>query len=97
LQPERTRLTWRRTLLTLAVGALVAFRFLPATLGVWSLVIGFLAWGVLWQLASLRGRRIHVALVVAPGPLPGGALLLGIAAVAVIVAAFGLFGVVVSR
>jgi len=56
LQPERTRLAWRRTLLTLAVGALVAFRFLPATLGVWSLLIGFLAWGVLWQLASLRAQ-----------------------------------------
>jgi len=83
--------------LTLAVEALVAFRLLLAPLGVWSLLIGILASRVLWQLASMRGRRTQVALVVAPGPLPGGALLLGIAAVAVIVAAFGLFGVVITR
>src|SRR5207344_524106 len=75
LQPERTRLAWRRTLLMLAVGTLVALRFLPGTVGVWSLGVGLLTSAVLWWLATLRGRQMHIALVVAPGPLPGGALL----------------------
>jgi Domain of unknown function (DUF202) len=97
LQPERTRLAWRRTLLTLAIGVLVALRFLPATLGGWSLGLGLLGWGVLWRLAGLRGRRAYVALVVVPGPLPGGALLLGLTVVAVGVAVFGLLGLIVSR
>lgn len=97
LQPERTRLAWRRALLTLAVGTLVALRYLPGTLGVWSLGIGLLTWAVLWWLATLRGRRTQTALVESPGPLPGGALLLGLAVVAVVVAASGLLGVVVSR
>jgi uncharacterized protein DUF202 len=97
LQPERTRLAWRRTLLTLAVGALVALRLLPARLGVWSLGVafaGFVVWGVLWWLAYLRGRRTHAALVVAPGPLPGGGLLLGLTVVAATLAVFCLVGLV---
>ena len=97
LQPERTRLAWRRTLLTLAIGTLVALRFLPGTVGVWSLGVGLLTSAVLWWLATLRARHTHVALVVAPGPLPGGALLFGLAIVAVVVAVSGLLGVAVSR
>lgn len=97
LQPERTRLAWRRTLLTLAIGALVALRFLPARVGGWSVALGLLVWGVLWWLTSLRARRVYLALVVAPGPLPGGALLLGLTVVAVGVAVSGLLGLIVSR
>jgi uncharacterized protein DUF202 len=97
LQPERTRLAWRRSLLTLAIGTLVALRFLPGTVGVWSLGIGLLTLAVLWWLASLRARHTHVALVVSPGSLPGGALLFGLAIVAMAVAVSGLLGVAVSR
>ena len=45
----------------------------------------------------MRARHTHVALVVSPGPLPGGALLFGLAIVAVAVALSGLLGVVVSQ
>ena len=64
-------------------------------LGVWSLGLG--TWAVLWRLATLRGRRTHLALVISPSPLPGAALLLGLAVVAMVVAVSGLLGVVVSR
>lgn len=97
LQPERTRLAWRRTLLTLAAGALVALRYLPDPLGVWSLGFGLGTWALLWQLATLRGRRTHLALVISPSPLPGAALLLGLTLVAMIVAVSGLLGVVLGR
>ena len=97
LQPERTRLAWRRTLLTLAIGSLVALRFLPGTVGGWSLGVGLLTSAVLWWLATLRERQMCIALVVSPGPLPGGALLFGLAIVTMVVAVSGLLGVAVSR
>jgi len=97
LQPERTRLAWRRALLTLAIGILVALRVLPGTVGGWSLGIGLLTLAALWWLATVRARHTHVALVVSPGPLPGGALLFGLALVAMAVAVSGLVGVAVSR
>ncbi len=93
LQPERTGLAWRRTLLTLAVTALIALRLLPPVLGAWSLGVGLaglLAAGVLWLLAGRRARRVQSALLAAEGPLPDGALLLGLTAVAVTGAALGL-------
>jgi hypothetical protein len=96
LQPERTRLAWRRTLLTLAISTLVALRFLPGTVGGWSLGIGLLTSAVLWWLATLRGRHTHVALVVSPGPLPGGALLFGLALITMVVAVSALFGVAMA-
>ncbi len=97
LQPERTRLAWRRTLLTQAVAALVALRVLPPVLGPWSLGVGLaglLATGVLWRLAGRRARRVQDALLASGGPLPDGALLLGLTAVVVTAAAFGLLVVV---
>jgi uncharacterized membrane protein YidH (DUF202 family) len=38
LQPERTALAWRRTGLSLAIGALVGSRLLPELLGTWVLI-----------------------------------------------------------
>jgi Domain of unknown function (DUF202) len=93
LQPERTDLAWRRTLLTLAVAALIALRLLPPVLGTWSLGVGLaglLATGVMWRLADRRARRVQAALLVGEGPLPDGTLLLGLTALVVTGAAFGL-------
>jgi hypothetical protein len=93
LQPERTDLAWRRTLLTLAVAALIALRLLPPVLGTWSLGVGLaglLATGVMWRLADRRARRVQAALLVGEGPLPDGTLLLGLTALVVTGAASGL-------
>ena len=92
LQPERTALAWRRTLLAVAVGALVSLRLLPPLLGPWSLAVGLagvLGTAVLWRLAGQRARRTGQALLGAPGPLPDGALLLAVALVVAAAAALG--------
>ena len=81
LQPERTGLAWRRTLLTLAVASLIALRVLPPVLGTWSLgagLAGLLATAALWRLAGRRARLVQTALVRFEGPMPGGGLLLGL-------------------
>ena len=78
LQPERTALAWRRTLLSLLVGGLLALRVLPPVLGAWSLVasaLGLVLTAVLWVLAQRRAGRVRRALEDS-GQLPGGALLL---------------------
>jgi uncharacterized membrane protein YidH (DUF202 family) len=77
LQPERTALAWRRTALTLAVGAVVSFRLLPPVLGLWSIalgVAGLLLSIAIWILAGRRARRVQRALLSSAGPLPGGGL-----------------------
>ena len=77
LQPERTALAWRRTALTLAVGAVVSFRLLPPVLGLWSIGVGLsglVLTATTWVLAGRRARRIHHALLTSSGPLPGGGL-----------------------
>ena len=59
LQPERTALAWRRTTVSLIVGALVSLRILPQTLGQWTFVIGFgglIVAGILWRQSSHRAR-----------------------------------------
>lgn len=64
LQPERTELSWRRTLLALAVGALVSVRVLPDVLGDWTIVTGIggvLVAVVLWVLARRRHATIAAA------------------------------------
>ena len=92
LQPERTELAWRRTVLTVAVGSLVALRLLPPVLGVWGLgaaVGGLVLAGVLWVLANHRTTRAKDALL-HDGPMPGGSLLLMITALTTLGAALGL-------
>jgi uncharacterized membrane protein YidH (DUF202 family) len=77
LQPERTALAWRRTALTLAVGAVVSFRLLPPVLGAWSIGVGaagLLLSATTWILAGRRAHRVQRALLDAAGPLPGGGL-----------------------
>jgi putative membrane protein len=61
LQPERTELAWRRTLLSLAVGALVSVRLLPPVLGDWTILTGLggvAVAGLLWLLAHRRHRGV---------------------------------------
>ena len=93
LQPERTELAWRRTALTLAVGAVVSFRLLPPVLGLWSVgvgVAGLLLSAATWILAARRSRRIRHALLTSSGPLPGGGLALLHSLIVTVCAALGL-------
>jgi uncharacterized membrane protein YidH (DUF202 family) len=55
LQPERTALAWRRTGLSLAVGAVVAVRILPEHLGVWA--VGPAGLGLLAAVLVLIGSE----------------------------------------
>lgn len=83
LQPERTELAWRRTVLTVAVGALVALRLLPATLGTAGLtaaVAGLILAAGLWVSARRRSSRTTEALLHHASP-PGAGLLLLLALV----------------
>ncbi len=100
LQPERTALAWRRTLLTLAVAWLVALRLLPPVLGTWTLgleVAGLAVTVALWLLARRRERRTREVLLAGRGALPGGGLLVAVAVVVTIGGALGLLGLVLLR
>lgn len=82
LQPERTVLAWRRTLLALAVGWLVAVRVLPPVLGPWSLAVGSagaLGVALLWPAVVGRSRALRAAIQDDGDPLPDGRALLGLA------------------
>ena len=77
LQPERTELAWRRTVLSMLVGGLLAVRVLPRALGAWSLgasVLGLALTAILWVLAQQRAGEVRRALA-GSGQLPGGGLL----------------------
>jgi hypothetical protein len=77
LQPERTELAWRRTTLTVAIGAVVSFRLLPPVLGLWSIgvgIAGLLFSAATWIMAARRSRQIRHTLLTSSGPLPGGGL-----------------------
>jgi hypothetical protein len=98
LQPERTALAWRRTALSLAVGAVVSFRLLPPVLGVWSLAVsvaGLLLSAAIWILADRRARRVRGALLGSSGPLPGGGLPLLLTLIATSAATLGLIYIAV--
>ncbi len=78
LQPERTFLAWRRTVLALLVGSVVSFRVLAPAIGWWSIPVGtagLTVTGFVWALAAQRGRRSLRALTNGEN-LPGSALLL---------------------
>jgi uncharacterized membrane protein YidH (DUF202 family) len=93
LQPERTALAWRRTALSLAIGAVVSFRLLPPVLGIWSIalgVTGLLLSAATWILAGRRARRVQGALLRSSGPLPGGGLPLLLTLIATSAATLGL-------
>lgn len=78
LQPERTVLAWRRTLLAVAVGAAVSVRVLAPALGEAAIVTGVggvVAAGVLWVLA--RRRHALAAVISAAAALGLAAALLG--------------------
>lgn len=97
LQPERTELAWRRTLLALAAGALISLRVLPPVLGVAAVAAGFAGVAVaagIW----LAARRRHSAVLrvfrgEAPSTgMPGGGLIALLAAFVMVGAALALLG-----
>jgi hypothetical protein len=95
LQPERTELAWRRTTLSLALGSLLALRFLPDALGtaLWVVPGAILALlcGCLWLSARSRARR-RGSVLLGHRPMgdgPGGGGVLGLA---VVTAGLGLLG-----
>lgn len=75
LQPERTRLAWQRTLLSIAVGCVVSMRTLPSIWGPGAFVVG--AVGVLGLAVvgwTVRRRIGKVDDALGAGePLPDGA------------------------
>jgi uncharacterized membrane protein YidH (DUF202 family) len=101
LQPERTELAWRRTLLAMAVGALVSMRLLPPVLGDAAVLVGaagLVAIAALWVLAHRRLRRATAVFQGrSPAPMPGGALLLALALLTAGASALGLALVLLPR
>jgi putative membrane protein len=102
LQPERTELSWRRTLLALAVGSLVSVRLLPDVLGDWSIVAGIggvAAAAALWILARRRHRVVGTVFAgrAPASAMPGGALLLAVTLLAAAGAALGLLYLLLAR
>ena len=99
LQPERTDLAWRRSTLSVAVGALIALRLLTPTLGPTGLTIGLsglLVAGLMWLLARRRARLTQQALRNHTN-LPGAGLLLGLTALTAGAAVVGLLYLTVHR
>lgn len=95
LQPERTELAWRRTVLGIGVGSLVSMRLFPAVYGdpLWVIpgVVGVIFAGAVWIAARARYAQANAALRDdSPRRLPGGALLLVVAAFTAIAGLLGL-------
>jgi hypothetical protein len=99
LQPERTALAWRRTVLALAVGAIVALRLLSPVLGWWSLAIGLTGLALaaaMWVLSARRADQATRSLLHQTAHLPGAGLLLFLALAVTAGAALGLVYVALS-
>lgn len=97
LQPERTALAWRRTAISLTIGALIALRILPPVLGLWSIaagLAGIVSSAAIWIVATRRSRRTHHALITSTGTLPDGRLLLLVATLVASGATLGLLYVI---
>ncbi|WP_104118966.1 DUF202 domain-containing protein [Arthrobacter sp. B1805] len=99
LQPERTALAWRRTALSVGLGALVAARLLPVLLGhpVWAAIgiAGVMGSAAVWwtshcrYTAFYRHQRPHPSSVQGAWPvavLASSTFLIGIGALALSVA-----------
>lgn len=87
LQPERTWLAWRRTVIALLVGSVVSYRVLAPAIGWWSVPIGtsgLMVTAVLWILASRRRRAL-----LSGGPQPGGGVLLLLGSAVALAAVIG--------
>lgn len=98
LQPERTQLAWRRTVLALLVEGVVALRVLPPALGEWGVALGVggtVAGLILAVAATQRAVSVAAALRTARSLPPLGALLATVAAVVSLGAAAGLAAVTV--
>ena len=102
LQPERTELAWRRTLLALAVGSLISIRVLLPVLGDWALATG--AGGVLvavllWVLVRRRHRAVALVFEgrLPAAALPGGGVLLALTCVTAVGAAAGVLSAVLPQ
>ncbi|MEV8267277.1 DUF202 domain-containing protein [Microbacterium sp. NPDC076911] len=98
LQPERTELAWRRTMLSIAVGSIVAMRLLPTILGnpFWFLpgLIGLVGAVTIWRISAHRYRRVSHATITHGDRaiLPDGKLTLALTLMA---CGIGMFGLVV--
>ena len=91
LQPERTLLAWRRTVLSLAVGGLVGLRMLPESLGTLSVFFCLTVLGAtvaLHIVAERRCRRTYAELL-ASRPLSSAGPVLLAASILVTACALG--------
>jgi uncharacterized membrane protein YidH (DUF202 family) len=98
LQPERTELAWRRTVLSVAAVSLASARLLPELYGsalwVFPGLLGTALAGALWLAARRRHvRQLGAPVSVAQHPAAPGAGLLALAGGLVVV--FGLGGLAV--
>lgn len=95
LQPERVALSWQRTSMSIAIGALFYARLVANAIGLWALlpaVAGLLLGSVTGIKSHMRYRHHHRVLNRNEGQLADGLLL---AIVAGCVCAAGIFALVV--
>ncbi|MBK4151904.1 DUF202 domain-containing protein [Corynebacterium macginleyi] len=91
LQPERTRLSWQRTLLALAVIFLGVMRVVSVTVFIPLAVLA--VGGLVWNMAVRKRASLVDASLRAHHHLPGAAVLAGGAGLVSLLAAFALWGV----